>query len=97
MPPIDETARSDEANAAAGGRDFPRYVRLLAVAYVLSLMVGPVGFFILSIAAAFLWYQRDLSFDGLVLGLWATALACPLLCATYRWWFRSWGRRRWPP
>jgi cytochrome bd-type quinol oxidase subunit 1 len=98
MPPIDERDRPEEANSDAAqvpGADFPRYVRLLAVVYVLSRIIGPLGFLILSLVAGFLWYQRDLSLDGLVLGLWLAALACPLLCAAFRWWFTRWGRRHW--
>jgi hypothetical protein len=74
---------------------FPRWVRTLAVAYVWSRVVGPVGFFLLSGAACFLWV-REREVDGRVLGLWLASLACPAFCAAFRWWFRRWGRRRWP-
>jgi len=75
---------------------YPRYVRHLAVAYVLSRLVGPLGFLLLSLVAVVLWLRRGLSVDAWVFGIAAAALACPLLCAAFRGWYRSWGRRRWP-
>jgi hypothetical protein len=93
--------RADRPSLEAGGGEndsstkFPLWVRILAVAYVLSRAIGPVGFFALSAAACFVWVKgRELS--GLVLGLWLGGLACPLFCAAFRWWFRRLGQRRWP-
>jgi uncharacterized membrane protein YbhN (UPF0104 family) len=82
-----------------GARDsppkFPLAVRILAVAYVVSWIVGPVGFFLLSGVGSFLWERRR-QVDGLVLSLWLGGVLCLSLCAAFRWWFRRWGRRRWP-
>lgn len=75
---------------------WPRHVRVLAVTYVLSRFVGPLGFFVLGAAATALWVLRDLQVDAGVAALWLGAWASPLACAAFRWWFPRWGRRRWP-
>ena len=74
---------------------FPLYVRVLAVAHVLSLAIGPVGFIILAGISCFL-YVRHGKVDDNVLALLATGIACPAACALYRRWFVSWGRMNWP-
>jgi hypothetical protein len=76
---------------------WPRYVRWLAVAYVLSQVAGPAGFFVLGGVAALLIARHGLRFDNGVPILLAAACACPAACAAFRWWFRRWGRRHWPP
>ncbi len=73
---------------------WPWYVRGLAVAYVLSLMAGPVGFVVMAAVSVFRIARHGLG-GGAALTL-AVAVACPLLCAAFRAWFRNWGRRRWP-
>src|SRR5262245_36797843 len=78
-----------------GSRQYPRYVRILAVAYVLSLAVGPVGFFVLLSVAAFLKVRYG-TVDAKVLGFALGAVGCPVFCAMFRTWFRNWGRRNWP-
>jgi hypothetical protein len=98
MSPSDERAHGGNPSAGpAGPAEFPRYVRHLAVAYVLSHFVGPAGFVVLGVIASMLALQRNWALDATVLGVWLAALACPLCCAAFRWWFRSWGRRHWPP
>lgn len=74
---------------------FPLYVRVLAVAHVLSLAVGPIGFFVLAGIGCFL-YVRQGRVDENVLALLAMGVACPGACALYRRWFVSWGRMNWP-
>lgn len=74
---------------------WPWYVRWLAVAYVLSYLVGVVGFLVLSVTAAVL-FARNPRLDYWGVFTVTTALACPAAGAAFRWWFRSWGRRRWP-
>jgi hypothetical protein len=74
---------------------FPRWVRVLAVLHGLSLMLGPLGFFLLMGMAGYVGYQRSgMDSTSLILGL--CALACPALGAGYRAWFEWYGRRRWP-
>lgn len=75
-------------------RSFPRYVRVLAVLHVLSLVIGPIGFFLLMAVAAYQYTRRG--FDATVVQLAIMALACPGLCALYRRWFENWGRANWP-
>ena len=75
---------------------FPRYVRVLAVAHVLSRPLGFIGFILLTALACYLWVKHRV-FDGWVLGLLAADLACPLLSRYgFRRWFEGWGRRHWP-
>jgi hypothetical protein len=67
---------------------------MLAVAYVLSRLAGPGGFFLLGAVAAFLLARHG---PGVAGGAAAVAaLACPLGCAAFRRWFRRWGQRHWP-
>ncbi|CAN5294351.1 hypothetical protein BH10PLA2_BH10PLA2_11110 [soil metagenome] len=73
---------------------WPRYVRVLAVAYVLSRFVGPVGFFLLGGVTAFAIARHGPGVEGAVVA--AAALMCPAGCAIFRWWFRRWGQLRWP-
>lgn len=75
--------------------DYPRYVRLLAVAYVLSYAVQFAGFLVLCVAATVLYFRRG-GFDAEVVGGYAAALACPVVGGAFRAWFRSFGRRNWP-
>src|SRR4051812_5061392 len=73
---------------------WPRYVRLMAVAYVASFVVGLVGFLLLGgLAAAMIAGE---GFRPEVVAVLAAAIACPTLCFAYRRWCRAWGRRRWP-
>ena len=84
-------------NEAANG-DPPKYpfvVRALAVAFVLSRIVQPVGFVLLGVAAAVVYGLRH-EIDGLVLGLALGAAGCAILCPAFRWWFRRWGRSHYP-
>jgi hypothetical protein len=80
----------------AGPPPWPRYVRVLAVAYVLSYAVQWAALLLLTGAAALL-YGLGRPLDGLVLGLGLGGVACAALCAGFRRWFLRWGRRRWPP
>jgi hypothetical protein len=75
---------------------YPRYVRALAVAYVLSLGVQYVGFLVLGGAGAVRYGLRG-QIDGWVVGLLVAGVGCALLCPAYRRWFRRWGRRHYPP
>lgn len=75
--------------------DFPRYVRILAVAYVLSNAVGFVGFVVLMISAGIMFLTHG-GFNAWVIGLTIAALSSPLSCAIFRWWFKRWGERHWP-
>jgi hypothetical protein len=74
---------------------WPWYVRWLAVAYVLSYLVGIVTFLVLGVMAAVLAARQPGPDSGVVVTV-AAAFACPAACAAFRWWFRSWGQRRWP-
>jgi hypothetical protein len=95
---VPKVGSGDPAGNGAGGRliPWPWYVRWLAVAYVVSRLVGPVGFFVLLGAAGFLIARDGPAWDGPAAAAVAAAWACPLGCAAFRWWFRGWGRRRWP-
>ena len=92
---VEELLGSVERETGRQPIAWPWYVRWLAVAYVLSYFFGVVGFLALSVAAAvlFAWHPR-LEFWGVFTV--TTACACPAACAAFRWWFRSWGQRRWP-
>ena len=85
---------SDKNEAGGQPISWPWYVRWLAVAYVLSMAAGPVGFFVLAGVAAFRIARHGLG-GGAALAV-AAALACFLACAAFRAWFRNWGRRHWP-
>lgn len=74
---------------------FPLYVRVLAVAHVLSLVIGPVGFVMVGVMAGLFWRQRGFV-DHNVVVLLIVAVNCPFLCAAYRHWFEKWGRKNWP-
>lgn len=76
--------------------DFPFYVRALAVAHVLSRIVGPLGFWILILVSGWLWWTRGKHVDWIVIAGLAAALACPLLCAVFRRCVTAWGRKYWP-
>lgn len=73
---------------------FPFYVRALAVIHVLSLIIGPVGFFVFIAIACY--QQVRHGFDETVAELAVMAIACPAICALYRRWFEHWGRANWP-
>lgn len=93
------TSGTDTAGAEGRGGPpiaWPRYVRWLAVAYVLSLVVGPVGFFVTTCIAAVLYVRSGPAFTVPVVVAIAVAGSFPAGCAAFRWWFRNWGRRRWP-
>jgi hypothetical protein len=83
---------SDELNDPP---KFPLYVRVLAVAHVLSLAIGPIGFVVLGAIAVIHW-QRQRVVDQYVVVLLLIAVNCPFLCAAYRRWFENWGRKNWP-
>lgn len=74
---------------------FPLYVRVLAVIYVLSHVLGPAGFFLLAGFGCFLYARRG-AVDNQVIELWVAGAACPGAGALFRRWFRSWGRMNWP-
>ena len=74
--------------------DFPLYVRILAVAHVLSLILGPVGCVVLGAIARFRWLRHG--FDGWVLGLSLAGFGWLLFWIAFRWWFVRWGRKNWP-
>lgn len=93
---MSEDADTTEAGASGCQVSWPWYVRWLAVGYVLSLVAGPVGFFVLASVGGFLILREGPAWDGNASIAFVMALACPLGCAVYRQWFRSWGRRRWP-
>jgi len=84
MPPKDEHQP----------RDFPRYVRILAVLHVLSYAIGPVGFVVLMVSAGILWQMRGM--NDPVVWLVIAGISCPMLCALFRWWFVRWGRKHYP-
>jgi hypothetical protein len=71
----------------------PLVDRVLAVTYVLSLAVQPLGFLILAGTGSFLWEKRGL--DGTVLGFGLGAIGWVASWGVFRWWVRRWGRRRW--
>ena len=74
---------------------FPRYVRVMAVAHVLSIVVGPVAFVVLASIGVFRWSRQGFV-DDTAAKLLIAAVGCPLLCAAYRRWFEHWGRTNWP-
>jgi hypothetical protein len=87
------------ANGAAdAGRTvaWPWYVRWLAVAYVFSMLIGPVGFVVMGLVGGYLLARDGHGWNGAAALAFAAAVGCPLACATFRWWFRSWGKRHWP-
>lgn len=90
-PIADETAIGGGSPIA-----WPWYVRWLAVAYVFSILVGAAGFVVMLCVAGYLMALDGPAWDGPAIVAFAAAGACPLACAAYRWWFRSWGRRHWP-
>lgn len=89
-----EVVESDTNETGSQPIAWPWYVRWLAVAYVLSMAAGPVGFLVMAAMAAF-WISRHGLDGGAALAV-AAAFACPLACAAFRAWFKSWGQRRWP-
>lgn len=74
--------------------DFPLYVRILAVAHVLSLILGPAGCVILGAIACFRWVRHGL--DGWVIGLSLAGFGWLFFWIAFRWWFVRWGRKNWP-
>ena len=93
------TGDESQPEPPGGGEEqprFPRYVRVLAVAYVLSFAVQPIGFLLLTGTATFL-YGRRREIDGWVLGLGLGGGVLMVLCSVFRWWFPRWGRKHWPP
>ncbi|MFT3882915.1 MAG: hypothetical protein QM703_25075 [Gemmatales bacterium] len=90
MSPIDEPQEVPTKQPPA----FPLYVRILAVAHVLSLILGPVGCVILGAIARFLWLKRG--FDSLVIGLSLAGIGWLLFWIGFRRWFVWWGRKNWP-
>lgn len=74
---------------------FPLYVRVLAVAHVISLMIGPAGFVLFASIGGILWANHRVV-DKSVLECLAAAITCPVTCAVFRLWFVNWGRRNWP-
>ncbi len=95
----DATAEGPKAESPGGGgtpAQWPLYVRVLAVAYVLSHVVQWVAFILLAGTAAFL-YGLGHSLDGVVVGLGLGGFACVAACHAFRWWFPRWGRRHYPP
>lgn len=99
-PLTDKLISEDDMNEAAkdrpgGPSKFPFLVRALAVAYVLSLVVQPVGFLLLGIAAAIVGGLRH-AIDGWVVGLALGAAACAILCPAFRWGLRRWGQKHYP-
>ena len=95
MPMNDQPITSVEDVANDSPPTFPLYVRILAVAHVLSLVVGPLVFFVLSGAACFHWMWRR-QLDGWVVGLWLGGVGFVISCAAFRRWFERFGRRNWP-
>ena len=95
----EDGCRPDEKDECSAMRQepppFPRWVRWLAMLHVLSLFLGPLGFFVLIIIASILGMRRG-PYDATVLMLGASALACPALAALYRSLFERWARARWP-
>jgi hypothetical protein len=74
--------------------DFPLYVRILAVAHVLSLILGPLGCVMLVGIAWFMWVRHG--FDGWVVGLSLAGIGWLLFWIGFRRWFVWWGRKNWP-
>jgi hypothetical protein len=90
---------SEQDHCKATGADdhavWPRYVRMLAVCYVLSYVLQPLAF--LGLIGTALWlYTLGHALDGLWLGVGAGAIIVVLLCSAYRRWFVAWGRRNYP-
>jgi hypothetical protein len=83
------------ADSRADTPTWPLYVRVLAVAYVLSYALQPVAFLGLTGTAALL-YGLGRHLDGLVLGLGAAGVLVVLGCGAFRRWFVRWGRRNYP-
>ncbi|HQR06389.1 MAG TPA: hypothetical protein PLN21_06180 [Gemmatales bacterium] len=94
MSPVNETQTELPQTTPKQRLDFPLYVRILAVAHVLSLILGPVGCVILGAIARFLWLRRGL--DSLVIGLSLAGFGWLFFWVAFRWWFVRWGRKNWP-
>ena len=94
MSPVNESQTELPPATPNQPPDFPLYVRILAVAHVLSLILGPVGCVILGGIARILWVKRG--FDGLVIGLSLGGIGWLLFWVAFRWWFVRWGRKNWP-
>jgi nitric oxide reductase large subunit len=76
-------------------RVWPKYVRVLAVCYVLSYVLQPVAFLGLTGTVVLLYYLGH-PVDGLLLGVGAGAIIVVPLCSAFRRWFVAWGRRNYP-
>ena len=84
--------RPDESDVQ---RQWPLYVRVLAVAFVLSYPAEGIAFLSLTGTAALL-YGLGHPLDGLLFGLGLGGVAAVILCHAYRWWFPRWGRKHYP-
>lgn len=89
------SAESDRDPAQSDPNPWPLYVRVLAMLHVLSIPLGFLTFLGLCLAAGIVFWQRG-GWDLRIVSMFAAALACPVLGASYRRWFESWGRKRWP-
>ena len=86
---------STPSNLPSGERTWPVIVRILAVCYVLSWLAQPLGFLALAATGSVRWIQRR-EVDAWVIAFWLGGIGWLVGCAIFRWWFRGWGRRRWP-
>jgi hypothetical protein len=89
-------ADEEPGGDAAAAPCLPRYVRILAIVYVLSRIVGPLGFFLITGVGHFLWVRQEMQIDGWVLGFWIGGAVWLLAGVVFRWWFPRWGRKHWP-
>ena len=88
----DGSAIHAEADEQGNPTQWPLYVRLLAVLYVLSYVGQRVTFMGLTGTAALL-FGLGHPLDGLVLGLGVGGITCVILCMAFRLWFVRWGRK----
>jgi hypothetical protein len=90
-------ATAPQASRGGESRPMPKAPlldRILAVAYVLSFAVQPLGFLLLAGIGSFLWAKRGL--DGTVLGFGLGGIGWVASWSAFRWWVRRLGQRRWP-
>jgi hypothetical protein len=74
---------------------FPLYVRVLAVLYVLSPIFGFGGLFLFGGIGLVLLQIRG-AIDETIVEFFVAGVGCPVITSAFRRWFPAWGRKNWP-